>query len=128
MMIHAGTKTVDIVTIDSYWKEHFKGIGSFKYLHKNYNKQIAKNNYLKISSIPVSQTNKIDTIVNVEPEKKEETKKEVKQETKQEHEVAPTQETPTIKLEDTKLDSTGKKFFNEWNITIEGDATTALKK
>ena len=129
MMIHAGTKKVDIVTIDSYWKEHFKWVGSFKYLHKNYNKQIAKNNYLKISSIPVSQTNKIDTIVNVEPEKKEETKKEeVKQETKQEHEVAPAQETSTIKLEDTKLDSTGKKFFNEWNITIEGDATTALKK
>ena len=24
MMIHAGTKKVDIVTIDSYWKEHFK--------------------------------------------------------------------------------------------------------
>jgi hypothetical protein len=104
MMIHAGTKKVDIVTIDSYWKEHFKGIGSFKYLHKNYNKQIAKNNYLKISSIPVSQqTNKVDTIVNVEPEKKEETKKE---EAKQEHEVAPiVKEAEIIKLEDTKLDS-----------------------
>ena len=127
MMIHAGTKKVEIVTIDSYWKEHFKWVGSFKYLHKNYNKQIAKNNYLKISSIPVSDVNnKVDTIVKVEPEeKKEEVKQETKQEVKEEHNVA---EASTIKLEDTKLDDTGKKFFKEWNIKIEWDATTALKK
>ena len=130
MMIHAGTKKVEIVTIDNYWKEHFKWVGSFKYLHKNYNKQIAKNNYLRISSIPVSQqtTAKVDTIVNVETEKKEEVKpEEVKQEQK-EHDVAPVKEESTIKLEDTKLDDAGKKFFNEWNIKIEGDVTTALKK
>ena len=129
MMIHAGTKNVEIVTIDNYWKEHFKGVGSFKQLHNQYNKQIAQNNYLRVSRIPVSQANnnanKIDTIVNVEPEKKEE----VKQETKQEHEVAPVvKEAETIKLEDTKLDSTGKKFFSEWNIKIEGDVSTTLKK
>ena len=127
MMIHAGTKTVDIVTIDSYWKEHFKGIGSFKYLHKNYNKQIAKNNYLRISSIPVSQQTvaKVDTIVNVDETKKDEVKQEVKEEVKQ-HEVAPS--ASNIKLEDTKLDDTGKKFFKEWNISIEWDVSTALKK
>ena len=125
MMIHAGTKKVDIVTIDSYWKEHFKWVGSFKYLHKNYNKQIAKNNYLKISSIPVSQQNvaKIDTPIDTikNNEVKQETKEEVVQ-----HEAAP--ELTSIKLEDTKLDETGKKFFNEWNIKIEGDVTTAIKK
>ena len=125
MMIHAGTKKVDVVTIDSYWKEHFKGVGSFKHLHNNYNKQIAKNNYLRISGIPVSESNnnanKVDTIVNVETEKKEEVK--------QEHEVAQeVKEFESIKLEDTKLDDSGKKFFKEWNIKIEGDVSTTLKK
>jgi hypothetical protein len=43
MMIHAGTKKVEIVSLDAYRKEHFKGIWSFKYLYKNYNKQIAQN-------------------------------------------------------------------------------------
>jgi hypothetical protein len=72
--------------------------------------------------VPVSQqNNKIDTIVNIEPEKKEETT--------QNHEVAPVvKDAETIKLEDTKLDSTGKSFFKEWNIKIEGDVTTNFKK
>ena len=86
--------------------------------NKNYNKQIAKNNYLRISSIPVSQQTvaKVDTIVNVDETKKDEVKQEVKEEVKQ-HEVAPS--ASSIKLEDTKLDDTGKKFFKAWNISIE---------
>ena len=47
-------------------------------MYKNYNKQIAKNNYLRISAIPVSETsNKVDTIVKVETEKKEENSNQV---------------------------------------------------
>jgi hypothetical protein len=111
MMIHAGTKKVEIVSLDAYRKEHFKGIGSFKYLYKNYNKQIAQNNFIKISSIPTSQ-NKVDTITKVE-----ETKQEVKQEEKQEHQVAQTTENK-ITLDDSKLDSAGKQFFKEWKIEI----------
>ena len=49
MMIHAGTKKVEIVPLDNYWKEHFKGIGSFKYLSKNYNKEKSQQNYLMLS-------------------------------------------------------------------------------
>jgi len=116
MMIHAGTKSVDIVTIDNYWKQHFKGVWSFKYFYNNYNKQIAQNNYIKISSIPSTQ-NKVDTLMIVEDNKKEE-----------EHNIAPTIQEQKIKLEDTKLDTTGKAFLKEWNIEINGDITSSLKK
>ena len=121
MMIHAGTKKVEIVSLDAYRKEHFKGIWSFKYLYKNYNKQIAQNNFIKISSVPTSQ-NKVDTITKVE-----ETKQEVKQEEKQEHQVAQTTENK-ITLDDSKLDSTGKQFFKEWKIEITWDIQSTLKK
>ncbi|MBQ9553862.1 hypothetical protein IJU97_02645 [bacterium] len=111
MMIHAGTKKVEIVTLDSYWKSHFKGIGSFKYLYKNYNKQIAQTNYLKISATPTSQTQKVDTITTIIED--------TNNKNEEQHDVAPTTEEKSITLEDTKLDATGKAFFKEWNIEIK---------
>jgi len=40
-MIHAGNEKVELTTIDGYRKEHFKGVGSFKYLSIKYNKENA---------------------------------------------------------------------------------------
>jgi hypothetical protein len=46
----------------------------------------------------------------------------------EEHNIAPTIQEQKIKLEDTKLDTTGKAFLKEWNIEINGDITSSLKK
>ncbi len=55
MMIHAGTQKVEIVPLHGYWKEHFKGVGSFKYLNATYNKEIAQKNFNLLSSQPNSK-------------------------------------------------------------------------
>ena len=125
MMIHAWSSKVEIVTLDNYWKSHLKWIGSFKYLHNNYNKALAVQNYNKILSTPISNVE----IAKVTPqEEKKEEKKTVEQNTtNQEHNVANTEE-KKITLDWSKLDSTGKAFFGEWNVKVEWDITTHLKK
>jgi len=45
---------VELTTKDGYRKEHFKGIGSFKYLSIKYNKEKATQSFLSLSKIPNS--------------------------------------------------------------------------
>lgn len=118
MMIHAGTKKVEITPLDSYWKEHFKGVGSFKFLGKNYNKEKAQQSYLALSGIPNTSSP-----VQSSPEVN-----------------LPTSESPAvpqsttsmdqslIALDSSRLDTVGKQFFQERNVSLEGDGISQLKK
>ncbi len=41
-MLHAGVQQVEISSIDSYRKDHFKGVGSLKQFASKYNPEKAK--------------------------------------------------------------------------------------
>ena len=51
MLIHASADKVKITPFDQYWKEHFKGVGSFSQFALAYNKQKAESSYQKLSNI-----------------------------------------------------------------------------
>lgn len=71
MMIHAGTQKVEIVPLNGYWKEHFKGVGSFKYLNAKYNKEIAQKNFNLLTNHPNSKglpDKKSDPLPEIKPE------------------------------------------------------------
>lgn len=53
-MLHAGGTKVQISILDAYWKEHFKGVGSFKFLGQKFNKEQAQKNYLALNATPSS--------------------------------------------------------------------------
>lgn len=123
MMIHAGSKKVEIVPLDSYWKEHFKGIWSFKFLSKNYNREKAQKNYLSLNSIPHSHS------TAPQPQ----TQPQTPTSPSSPESLIPLQpETPKsqslISLDSSRLDSVGKSFFNERKISLDGDSTSQLKK
>lgn len=42
LMLHAGLTKVEIVPLDTYWKTHFKGVGSVKQFAKKYNPETTK--------------------------------------------------------------------------------------
>ncbi len=120
MMIHAGTQKVEIVPLDSYRKEHFKGVGSFKYFATKFNTQTAQNNYLRISSLPNSAglpttptiPNTQNTTTPSSPTLP----------------LTPSTANHLISLESSRLDAVGKQFFQEREISLKGDSTSQLKK
>lgn len=120
-MIHAGTKKVEIIPLDSYWKGHFKGVGSFKFLSKNYNKEKAQQNYLILSTIPNSSSSNQNLNLSAENASNPPASA-----------VVPTEQSSTIQsliaLDSSRLDTVGKQFFNERNISFDGDSSTQLKK
>lgn len=121
MMIHAGTQKVELTPLNGYWKEHFKGVGSFKYLSTKYNKEKAQKNFTSLSSLPNSAGL---------PEKKTDPLPEIKPEVKIE-ESRPNQPLATdglISLDSSKLDAVGKQFFTEWNVSLKGDSSSQIKK
>lgn len=115
-MIHAGTKKVEISILDSYWKGHFKGIGSFKYFAHTFNPEKAKKNYLALNGTPQSQglpsTPTLPPVLPTAPV------------AEVQHASAP----QLISLDASRLDAVGKKFFEEWQVQLQGDHSTQLKK
>lgn len=122
MMIHAGTQKVEIVPLHGYWKEHFKGVGSFKYLNARYNKEIAQKNFNLLTNHPNSKGL---------PDKKSDPLPEIKPEIKNpQPQIKPLSSwtEDLISLDSSKLDAIGKQFFSEWNVHLKGDRSSQIKQ
>lgn len=122
MMIHAGTQKVELIPLNGYRKEHFKGIGSFKYLSTKYNKEKAEKNFISLSTIPNTKSlpeTKADSYPEPQPEIK------VGQPTL--HQSSEPSEN-LISLDSSRLDTVGKQFFSEWNMSLKGDNSSQIKK
>lgn len=121
LMIHAGNEKVELTTIDGYRKEHFKGIGSFKYLSIKYNKEKATQSFLSLSKIPNSAwlPAKQPEIKPIQPSPESIPNTNNQTASKGENLIA---------LDSSKLDATGKQFFSEWNISLKGDNSSEIKK
>lgn len=116
-MLHAGGDKVQISLIDAYWKSHFKGVGSFKYLGQKFNKEKAQKNYSLLNSLPISEN--ITSQPTVTPSLP----------VKQDEKPSPVEQNETlISLDSSRLDAVGKKFFEEWDIKLKGDSSSQLRK
>ena len=125
MLIHASADKVKITPFDQYWKEHFKGVGSFSQFALAYNKQKAESSYQKLSNIgketPTQPEHPSAPVPTPFPEQKAPEQK-------------PTENQNSgllnslVKLDESRLDAVGKKFFSEWDISFTGNLQSQLKK
>ena len=125
MLIHASADKVKITPFDQYWKEHFKGVGSFSQFALAYNKQKAESSYQKLSNIgketPTQPEHPSAPLPTPSPEQKA-------------PEQRPTENQNSgllnslVKLDESRLDAVGKKFFSEWDISFTGNLQSQLKK
>ena len=157
MLIHASADKVKLTPFDQYWKEHFKGVGSFSQFALAYNKQKAESSYQKLSNIgketPTQPEHPSAPLPTPSPEQKAPEQKSPEQKPTQPaaptpqpaqslvpspEQKAPEQKTTEnhnsgllnslVKLDESRLDAVGKKFFSEWDISFTGNLQSQLKK
>lgn len=113
MMIHAGTEKVEMTPLHGYWKEHFKGVGSFKYLASKFNPEKARQNYRRLTQ--TSQTDGLPSTPSSSASPLPPSPPTTPQSEEPIHPSAPS----LIPLESNNLDAIGRQFFSEWNIKLE---------
>ena len=152
MLIHASADKVKITPFDQYWKEHFKGVGSFSQFALAYNKQKAESSYQKLSNIgketPTQPEHPSAPVLTPSPEQKVPEQKPTQPaaptpQPAQPSVPSPEQKAPEqkptenqnsgllnslVQLDESRLDAVGKKFFSEWDISFTGNLQSQLKK
>lgn len=137
-LIHASADKVKITPFDQYWKNHFKGIGSFSLLARNYNKQIAENNYQKLNKIKNPNSSLLtpsttDLVASTEALKPLLPEQKLPEPSVHPAPGANSASQPEFRsgflaLDTSKLDALGRAFFDEWNVVFTGSLPTSLKK
>ena len=152
MLVHASADKVKITPFDQYWKEHFKGVGSFSQFALAYNKQKAESSYQKLSNIgketPTQPEHPSAPVPTPAPEQKVPEQKPTQPSAPTPQPAQPSvpspeqkapEQKPTenqnsgllnslVKLDESRLDAVGKKFFSEWDISFTGNLQSQLKK
>ena len=141
MLIHASADKVKITPFDQYWKEHFKGVGSFSQFALAYNKQKAESSYQKLSNI--GKRTPTPSPEQKAPEQKPTQPAAPTPQPAQPSVPSPEQKAPEqkptenqnsgllnslVQLDESRLDVVGKKFFSEWDISFTGNLQSQLKK